>query len=263
MHPCQYLVATSSHNHLLQLIPKDQSHLSHHHSHEHHEQNSLHKCNLGIHFVEAEDGLSIKALPGGTKTKHLRAKLSAKGAVNGNDALVLLGKQACLDTPKSSVCRNNEEDDVEECSKPDEACLRQNGGTYSRAHIAKLARVTNVLFKPEEVCQDERCHNGNLFNGGSDECWAGELAESSPGRDATVEALLGGIGDDEVGPCGVEAAQQRGCDDRDDGAGDDGVGNESQEEAVEGVEGKTIDGENMDGTEAREEARPGAKVLDG
>ena len=83
--------------------------------------------------------------------------------------------------------------------------------------------------------------DGSLFGEGGDESGEDDVLDGGLGGDAAVPALVGGIGDDDVGPGHLETAKKDAGDDGDERSGDRVPDDVGGEKADDGAVEKLVD----------------------
>ena len=155
----------------------------------------------------------------------------------------------------------NEDADADQTNETDEDHLQQ----------CKLLRASNIfvlthLFVEGEGGIDEQAAwhvDGSLFGDGEDCGGDEDVPNSSPGWNAAEPALVARVGDDDVGPGHLKAAEGHACEDGDHGAGEREAGDVGGEEPDDGAVEEVVDNRNVETAEACERACLGAEVLDG
>ena len=147
----------------------------------------------------------------------LRHDSAVEGAVEGNNGLVFFRKEGSLDTLEGDVGGDDDEDNVHDDEQEKREGLGQNGELLGFRESGQLRRVGQEGLKAEPEVELAEADDQDLLQRRHDECGACEFSERGARGDTLVEALRGRFADDDVRPGGVQAAQDRGGGDCDDG----------------------------------------------
>ena len=223
--------------------------------HEEHDSSSDLKSNdLGIKLDQPDSCGSIECLPcikhthSTVTSEDLRLGLSTEGAVEWNNGLVLLWEHRSLHTLEGHVCGDDDEDDRGNSSKSDHQELET--GEFLLALIA-LA-VHGIGERGEK---GSRHVDSGLLGDGHDGSRNEDVLASLNGGEAAVPSLFAWVGNNDVSPGHLEAAEGNACDDGDDGTvyateceevGDEAVDDVVDECYVEATEGSSTSTDRLD-----------------
>ncbi len=136
--------------HLLQLVAHDEPEFANNHHHKYHRRRDLDQSNLGVQLHQPDSRRPAKGLPcvehahRAAAAQNLRLHFAAKGAVEGDDGLVLLGQHRSLHASKANAGREDDEDGHEETGDSDEEVLLHD---HLTGFLADLTKVRGVLVE--------------------------------------------------------------------------------------------------------------------
>jgi hypothetical protein len=191
---------------------------------------------------------------------HLRDGLAVKGAVEGDNGVLILGQDRCLDADQSHNGRQAQEQRAEDGENGDADDTHRETGQLAGTVPYELLRVLAVQAK-ESADTDGQVH-GQVGHAGGDGGREGERRPVALGRETLPEALCRGHGDDAVCPDSVKVGED--C--AGESADKDGLARYTRKSSIEKLssqkEGQTVDGMNPEAPEACEGAGVGDNVLD-
>ena len=251
------------------MIAQNNSCLPSYHDGEKHEQCPLHRRILSVHFEEPNTGVPVEALPRLSHTdtaasaKDLRYDFAIECPVEGDDRIVLLGKQGGLDTLESDVRRDDDEHTSENSSYKDDEGIEPDVETLGIAKLAEFADIHDVRLETECGEHLSQAEKDGLLCHCVQECRSSELAERGTGRYTLEGALVGRLADNDVCPCGVKATEDSANSDADDGTVSNSMRNESEEEGAHKVVYKVVGCQDVSAAKAGKETTMSSEVRDG
>ena len=218
------LPSTHLPHHLIKLLPtQNQPHLRHQHHQKPHGEGELNRHNLRIQSHQPQPRPPPKRLPRIEHPHHalptftLRDNFPTKGTVEGNDGFILFGKGAGLDAQERDLCGEDDEKHHAKGDGEDEPEEFHDGALLVDARFPEHLWVPQVRLEADAGSQGLGEVDCDFLRGGPDGLGEDDFPGGLAGCEAAVPRLIGGEGDDVVGPGGGEA-------DADDGGGDGGEG---------------------------------------
>lgn len=220
---------------------------------------------LCVELDEAQAGGAVEAAPGVEEGEHAGAAddgggdLAAEGAVEGDDALGLLGQHRGLAAGEGDLGGQDDGDVDEQGDGEDEEELPQR---RQRARVARLVRVRQAQRREH----GQRRQEGNLRRQRIDGRRRPDVAPRPERRDAAVPHRADGVGDDNVRPGHVPAGEDDGRRDPADDGREEG-GQEEREQVEQDLEDDAVGDcgaqRRRDAAPAGSEAADAVNVADG
>ncbi len=251
---------------LLKVITHDDPQFRNHNHEEHNGGSNLHRKDLPIKLNQPDSSGLIKALPrikrtySTSTTNNLRHDLASEGTVEGDDGLVFFGQHGSLHALERHVGGYDDKDDGSDTEEANEEHL-ERGDLADGLRVAAIRRgiLPCLGYSHEKGSWDIDCSlfRNSVDGGGDDDIFPG-----LDGWDTLVPALLARVGDDDVSPCHLDAAEYDNRDDGDEGADNGDVCHEGVEDVYDEAVGGVVDDGDVEAAKACEAATDGLEMAD-